>query len=189
MSTEHWERIDKHQTTFTTPEMMWQMAKEYFTWNKANPIKIPKVLSSGKESGKEIIITKIRPLSIQAFCFGCGILPEYLKDITKTKATESNYYKVTVAIINIIRTQNIEMAMIDEFNPIFTAKILGLEKEEVPTGGVTITHVYQKGDMKLSNSENELLEKVREEKSKKENSIEQSEFIDADELPLQSTEE
>ncbi len=172
---EHWHRLQSGRiTTFTTPEMMMESLYEYCKWSKENPIVIRKVLTSGKEAGKEVLITKTRPYSIQAFCLGCGILPEYLRDLTKTKAKDSKWYLAAVTIVNVIRTQNIEYAMIDEFNPIFTAKILGLEKEEAPTGAVKVEIVREDKTLQLSNSENELLEKLDLEKREAENALEQN---------------
>lgn len=178
---EHWHRLKRgNVTTFETAEGMMECLYEYCKWCKENPIVISKTLTSGKEAGKVVMISKVRPYSIQAFCMGCGILPEYLRDITKSKSQGSPFYKAAVMIVNVIRTQNIEYAMIDEFNPIFTAKLLGLEKEETVSGGVVVQVIGSEATLTLSKSENELLEKIKLEKSQRENSIEQLDYPQMD---------
>ncbi len=55
--------------------------------------------------------------------------------------------------------------MLDEYNPIFTAKLLNMEKEDTGTAQITINHVTSNGlDGKsipeLSFTENQILEKL-----------------------------
>jgi hypothetical protein len=53
------------------------------------------------------------------------------------------------------------MAMIGEYSPVFTAKVLNMEKEETPNSSVTVNVIG--GLPSLSTSENAILEKLESE--------------------------
>lgn len=174
-SKEHWQFLnDGGAKTYTTAKQLWDVAAEYFKWCDDNPIQLPKKAMSGKEFGREVMITKKRPYTVIHLCLHCGIVPEYLKDMQRLNNKNNEFYHVVTSIVNIIKGQNIEMAMIDEFNPIFTSKILGLEREEAPTGGIKVEVIQLPASLGLSNSENALLEKIELEKAKRENDKEQN---------------
>lgn len=157
---EHWEMVNSHLTKVvsSTPELLWQNACNYFKWCDSTPILVPKTIMSGKEAGKEVNAKYKRAYSVKALCLHCNVPEEYLKDIRDSKNNNNDYYHVVSKILYIIYSQNLEGAMVDVFNPIFTAKVLNMEKEELPTSTVTV-HVVQ-GLPELSKSENEILEKL-----------------------------
>lgn len=146
----------------SSPESLWQNACNYFSWCDNNPISIPKTLMSGKEAGKQVDVRYKRAYNIKALCLHCGIPEEYIKDIRNSKDKQDLYYHVVSKILYIIYSQNLEGAMVDVFNPVFTARVLGMEKEEQTTSAVTVTVVQ--GLPELSKSENEILEKLESEK-------------------------
>ena len=155
----HWRIANSGRiASSTTPQELWENATRYFQWSDDNPIITSKTLTSGKEAGKVVTNTTIRPYSIKALCLHCGILEEWLRDIRSGKDKSSLYYIVVSKILYIIFIQNMEMAIIGEFNPIFTAKVLNIDKDDTPTGAVTVTVVS--GLPALSNSESEILEKL-----------------------------
>jgi predicted nucleic-acid-binding Zn-ribbon protein len=160
---EHWEMVNKNLTKIVsnTPETLWQNACNYFQWCDTNPISVPKTAMTGREVGKEFNVKYKRAYNIKALCLHCGIPEEYIRDIRQSKDKHSLYFHVISKILYIIYSQNLEGAMVDVFNPIFTAKVLNMEKEEVKSNAVTVTVVQ--GIPELSNSENEILEKLESE--------------------------
>lgn len=163
----HWQKVDGGKITVSnTAEELWNSAKQYFKWCDDNPIQTKSPITSGKEIGKSVMKESVRPYTIRGLCIHCGITEDYLKDLKNTKDKGSLYYLVTEKIFQIINVQNVEMAMIGEFNPVFTARILGMDKEEPTTGAVTVTVVQ--GSPKLSSSENEVIEKMTLEKAEAE---------------------
>lgn len=155
---EHWEVMS---VSHNTPEGLWEAAEKYFYWCQENPIEIKRTLMSGNRAGNEIKTTRIRPYSLKALCLHCGVTEDYFQSVRETKAKDSLYYIVVSKILYNIWVQNYEMAMIDEFNPIMTAKVLGMDKEEIQHGSIKIEIVQ--GLPQLSESENEILEKLESE--------------------------
>ena len=90
-------------------------------------------------------------------CLHCGITEEYLRDM-RALPKDSEAYLIVSRILMNIYVQNQEMAMVGEFNPVFTAKILNMESEDAGPQKIMIEYV---GDLpQLANSENEILEKL-----------------------------
>lgn len=156
---QHWEIVSGGNIVVSnTAEGLWHNACKYFQWCDENPIVTSKTIMTGKEAGREIKNSSIRPYSIKGLCLHCGILEEYMRDIRASKDEGSMYYNVVSKILYLIYIQNLEMAMIGEYSPVFATKVLGMEKEEVPTGAITVNVVP--GLPELSKSENEILKKL-----------------------------
>lgn len=175
---EHWKVITNRSVVVSnTAEELWDNACKYFAWCDMNPIKNKVTAMSGKEFGRVVETEQRRLYSIKALCMHCGVLEEYLRDLRKLKDQNSDWYRTVTAIYYIIYTQNLENAAVEVFNPIFVSKILGMEKEEVPTGAITVKVINALTDGSpiptLSNSENEILEKLEVEILEKQKSKEQ----------------
>ena len=156
---EHWEIIDKGQIVVSNDaEELWENAASYFRWCDDNPVQFYRSLLSGKEAGKSIKVSGTRPYSIKGLCLHCGILEEYLVDCLNSRDKTSLYYQVVKKIQYVIHTNNLEGAMVGVYNPVFTAKVLNMEKEEAPSNTVKVEMVV--GLPQLSESENEILEKL-----------------------------
>ncbi len=166
----HWE-IMHRVVVSESPEDLWNNATKYFRWCEDNPIMTKKTIMNGKGAGDKVFVQYVRPYSIKALCLHCGILEEWLRDVRANKDKSSLWYQVVSKILYIIYIQNLEMATIGEFNPIFTAKVLNLEKDDTPTGSVRVELVS--GLPELSKSENEILEKLELENAKRETPKEQ----------------
>ena len=182
MSEEHWKIVHNNRNVVSnTPEQLWDNAVSYFKWNDENPRKSQVTLTSGKEAGQRVIKVMRRPYSIKALCLHCNIHEDYLKDIRNSQ-DKNEYWHVVSKILYIIYTDTLEGAMTDEYNPIFSAKLLNLEKEETGTAQITIKHITTTGSgdetksiPELSFTENQILEKLEMEneyfkKSKEQNS-------------------
>lgn len=173
MADNHWDIVNQNRNVISSTALsLWENAVMYFNWSKDNPIKNKRTITSGKEVGRIVVTEDTRPLSVKALCLHCNISEEWLRSIRQTKDKESEYYIVVSKILAIIYTQNLEMATIGVFNPIFTAKVLGMEKDETPNSSIKISIVG--GLPELSKSENEILEKLELENQKTENAKEEN---------------
>lgn len=155
----HWQIVNSGKTLVSnSAEGWWNDACAYFKWCDEHPIIVKRTILTGKDAGRFVNITKPRPYTIKGLCLHCGILDTYLNDIRQTNDKTSLYYIVASRILCIIFVQNQEYAMVDEFNPIFTAKVLNMEKDDTPPSSIKIELVP--GLPPLSTSENEILEKL-----------------------------
>lgn len=170
---EHWEIVASgHVTSPNSARELWERAVEYFKWCEENPINIKRTITSGRTAGAKMDVQYTRPYSIKGICIHCGIFEEYFRDIRQTKNKLSEYYIVASKILYLIYVQNLEMATIGVFNPIFTAKVLNIEKDEVPSGSIKVEIVN--GLPTLATSEDEILEKLEAENPEWENPKEQN---------------
>lgn len=158
---QHWEIVNSGQNIVSdTPQRLWANSCMYFKWCDDNPITVRQTLMSGKEAGKKVEIEETRPYSIKALCLHCNITEDYLRDVRGSKDKNNEYFLVVSKILYIIYSQNLEYAITGIFNPIFTAKVLNLEKEDKDAGGSITVNIVSQGIPELSNSENEILEKL-----------------------------
>lgn len=156
---QHWEVIKAGKVKVSeTPEEFWENACAYFKWCDDNPLATTRTVNVGKKAGEQMVDNSIRPYSIKGLCLHCGVLEEWLKDIRETKDKESIWYNLISRILYVIYIQNLELATIGVFNPMFVVKVLNMEKEEAPNRPVQINIVQ--GLPELSESENEVLDKL-----------------------------
>lgn len=156
---EHWEVIHGNSTVVSlSPEQMWERGIKYFQWCKDNPIARPMTIPVGKYAGGSYDQKSVRPYTVDALCLHLGVTKEYLKSIGRTKDQDSIYYLVVERLLTIIRNQNIEYAMVGDFNSIFVSKVLGLGDEETPTTKITV-EVVSSGPP-LAESEADIIKKL-----------------------------
>lgn len=171
MEDQHWKVIRSGNIqTDMDAQGLWENACKYFEWSDTHPIELEKKVGVGKDAGKELKTKVVRPYSIKALCMHCGILEEYLSDIRQSKDKTSDYFHVVSRIMYIIYTQNIEMAQVGVYSPVVTGAVLKLDKEAPPSTTVRVEVVQ--GIPALSNSENEILEKLELEKQELKNDSE-----------------
>ena len=161
----HWQRlVDGNITTPTTPEELWQKAVTYFSWCDSNPIIQKKTVMTGKEAGKKVEEETPRPYTLKGLCIHLGLSERYFSDV-KSAGVETLYYAVVMRILYIIYVQNQELATVGVFSPIFTSKMLGIDKEEdSEEREFVIRVVSSNGAGQLSNSESEVFKKIELEK-------------------------
>lgn len=146
----------------STPEQLFKNGMDYFAWSDNNPIETKKRIMNGKQAGESTVIEHPRPYTVKAMCLFCNVTEEYLIDCRNTRDKTNEYYVVATKLMYLIYAQNMEMAMLDIFNPIFTAKVLNIEKgEEAPSSGVKVQIVN--GLPELLDSEILVLEKLQQE--------------------------
>lgn len=161
----HWEYINGGSVTVSnTAEELWQNAAKYFKWCDDNPVTNQKLILSGKLAGELRNETIAQPYTIKGLCLHCGIMEEYLNDMLTRKDKTSMYYIVVKKIIYIIWEQNASRAITGSYNPIFTAKMLNIDKEDTTPQPVQVNIVS--GLPTLSTSENQIIEKLEIEKGK-----------------------
>lgn len=161
---EHWELVNGQlrEVQSNTPIDLWINACNYFKYCDDNPIINKDTIRVGKEAGTEYEIKKKRAYNIKALCLHCQISEEYIKDMRNLNDPSNAYYNVVSKILYIIYAHVHENAMVDIYNPIFSSKVLNMEKDEVVSTASKVTIVQ--GLPKLSRSENEILEKLELEK-------------------------
>ena len=166
MSTSHWQMVHNNRHIVSnTPEQLWDNAVKYFQWCDEHPIITKMPLTSGKEAGMQIKKEQPRQYNIKALCLHCNITEDYITSIRAARDTDSEYYHVVSKILYIIYAQNLEYAVVDVFNPILVSKMLNLEKEETPQIGTTVRVIHEDPTTgnripELSETENQLLEKL-----------------------------
>ena len=171
---QHWEMVNNSSVIEDTAEWLWDGAKSYFKWCDDNPIITKKTLTSGKEAGKLITNEHPRPYNIKAMCIHMGLTIEYFRDVRALEDDSSIFYKTVSKILYIIYVQNLEMATIGVYNPIMIAKLLNLDKEEMPAAPIKITVVG--GLPELATSEQELLLRLENEKRDLKNDFEKTDI-------------
>lgn len=147
-------------TSSTTAQGLWDNAARYFKWCDENPINIKKTIPAGKSVGTVFFEEHPRPYTVKGLCLHCGVTERYLNDCKRNTDVNNEFYVVVNRILYIIFSQNQEFAMIGEYSPIFTMKVLGLDRpennmERSPARVEIIT-----GLPELKNSEQEILEKL-----------------------------
>lgn len=171
MEDQHWKVVfSGNVQTDMDAVGLWENACKYFDWSDKHPIELNKKVGVGKDAGKDLKTSIARPYSIKALCLHCGILEEYLSDIRKSKDKTSDYFHVVSRIMYIIYTQNVELAQVGVYSPIVTAQVLSIGKEDPnPTSSIRVEVVP--GLPMLSNTENEVLEKLEQERQDLEKDI------------------
>lgn len=128
-----WELRSEHgrDKLFSSPELLWQAACEYFQWCDDNPWE--KVETMVKSSGIDVkTIPTERPYTIEGFCLYCEASRHWWNEFKKAK--HKDFLEVTTRIDEIIYKQKFEGAAVGAFNANIIARDLGLsEKKEIDT--------------------------------------------------------
>lgn len=168
---QHWEIVNQGKNIIQNNAVdLWNNACSYFKLCDENPIITKRTITQGKGSGTRADVEQPRAYSIKALCLHCNITEEYIRDVRDSKNKQDEYYVVITKILYIIYTNNLEQAMVGNFSPVITTKLLNLEREDKSEGGSITVNVISTGIPELSNSENEILEKLELELSLSENS-------------------
>lgn len=143
-----WKLRSKHgrNRLFESPELLLEAANEYFEWCDAHPYKkpeqkkgntiIPKNFEGDiNDLGNVIDIEVPRPYTIQALCLylDCGTnyfsqFEESLKG--KDDEKSKDFSCVLTRIRETIQSQQTEGGMMGTFNPMITARLLGLKEKQ-----------------------------------------------------------
>jgi hypothetical protein len=124
-----WKQRSKHgrDKIFTTPEILWEAACEYFEWVVDNPIEQQNWV--GKD-GDEVTKELARPFTLSGLCVYLDCEERTLRNYG-TEQEYKDFFPVVTRINQIIRTQKFEGAAVGIFNANIIARDLGLtEKTE-----------------------------------------------------------
>ena len=152
---EFWKARAKHgrDKIFSTPEILWESACEYFQWCVDNPL-VETVL----QSGKTYRLPKMRAMTESGLSIFLDIDIDTFYDYAKNKdGRYEDFIGVTKKIKEIIRTQKFEGASAGFLNANIIARDLGLrDKHELEHSGEIVT-----SDEKERRSQ-ELLDEARQ---------------------------
>ena len=117
-----------------TPELMYQLFKEYIVETKSNPFKIKDWV--GKDAN-EIKREKEKPLTLEGFenyCFDKGIINDLGDYFSNKDERYSEFATICSRIRKIIRQDQIEGGMANIYNSSITQRLNGLaDKQEIET--------------------------------------------------------
>lgn len=119
---------------FSTPDLLWDAACEYFEWCDANPWKSIKTKTRDNGWETEVSPTQ-RPYTLSGLCLYLNCSQSYFRafKLDSTKCTD-DFLTVITRIEEIIETQQFEGAIVGAFNANIVSRKLGLvDKQETKT--------------------------------------------------------
>lgn len=151
LGNQFWKLRSKHgrNKLFSTPELLWEAACEYFEWCDENPLQeetIQKIKVNGEgEKIQRENLNKLRPYTLHGLCLYLDCNTVYfnhfkkaLKD--KTDEISKDFSKVVTRIEETIYNQKFEGASAGFFNANIIARDLGLsDKREQEINGTIQT--------------------------------------------------
>ena len=138
-----WKARSKHgrNKIFSTPEILWEAACEYFQWVDDNPLLKGIVYQGAVSNDSESIM---RPMTVGGLCLFLGVHAEYLagfeSDLNLDIKEGRDYSQIIKNIKQIIYEQKFAGATAGLMNPNIIARDLGLtDKKEIKADiGITI---------------------------------------------------
>ncbi len=155
-----WMRRSKHgrDKIFSTPEILWDAACEYFQWVDENPLQEEKLFAFQGVTTKDTI-NKIRAMTIDGLCLFLGVGKTTWKDYKNREGYE-DFSTVIEEIENVIRSQKFAGAAADLLNANIIARDLGLRDKS------DIDHKSSDGSMSpvspLTSEQEALLKKAQD---------------------------
>lgn len=114
---------------FSSPQVLWEAATEYFQWCDENPWIKNDVAKAGDHFGEKVEVEVQRPYTIDGFCLFLDIdentFQRYRKD-----TPYKDFWAVANKIAKAIRTQKFEGATVGVFNANIIARDLGLADQQ-----------------------------------------------------------
>lgn len=119
---------------FKSAKLLWEKAAEYFAWVDSNPIPLEggtyvyrRMVKGNDELKKaENNSTAPRPYTLSGFCAFANICRQWA-DFKNTYCAKSEEFREVInAIENIIRTQQVEGAMVKLYDSNLTARLNGI---------------------------------------------------------------
>jgi len=127
-----WKQRSKHgrDKIFTTPEILWEAACEYFEWCEDNPWHQQNWV--GKD-GDEVVRKLIRPYTLSGFCVFIDCEERTFRNYS-LKEEYKDFFPVVTRIEQIIKTRKFEGAAVGLFNANIIARDLGLSDSNIMKG-------------------------------------------------------
>lgn len=137
-----WKLRSKHgrDKLFSTPDLLWDAACEYFEWCDANPIEAQE--NKGTKNVNTVMFK--RPYTLKGFCLYCDASEFWWKQFKKGEDVK-DFLPVIRKIEDIIYNQKFEGAAIGIFNANIIARDLGLaDVQDLNHHGSMITIMVDK---------------------------------------------
>lgn len=134
---EFWKLRSKHgrDKLFSTPDLLWEAATNYFKWCVENPLKEEKAFHYQGQIIKESV-DKLRAFTLSGLATYLDCSVEYLKNFEENNKDSKDFMPIITRIRQVIYNQKFEGAAADLLNPNIIARELGLaDKKEV---GLTV---------------------------------------------------
>ena len=135
-----WKLRNKHGRSkrFASPEQLWEAACEYFAYCDRTPWKAIKNKTKGEIKEKEESPTQ-RPYSLTGLMAYLDVSKSFWNDFKK--GSHEDFSVVITRIENVIRTQQLEGAIVGAFNPNIVSRIIGLSDKQ------KVTHTINSKDL------------------------------------------
>lgn len=128
-----WKLRSKHgrDRIFTSPEMLWEAACEYFEWCEQNPL--IEIDFKGKDADR-VELPRMRPFTLQGLCLYLDCNTMYFRDFKKAlnpkeKEIDKDFSLIVTRIEEIIYNQKFSGAAAGFLNPNIIARDLGLKEK------------------------------------------------------------
>lgn len=128
-----WKLRSKHgrDKLFTTPELLWEAACEYFEWCEQHPWNKKEGVKGGELAGTVMDIPTERPFTLTALCLYLDVNTMYFRDFKKglggkEDEASKDFSRVITRIEETIYAQKFEGAAVGAFNHNIIARDLGL---------------------------------------------------------------
>lgn len=138
---EFWKLRSKHgrDKIFTTPELLWEAASEYFTWCQDNPIAAQQNLGTKNIN----TVNFIRPFTKDGLCLFLDIDDQTFNNYRDgvNNDGDKGFLEVCRKIERVIRSQKFDGAAVGIFNAAIIARDLGLKESTEHSGNLTLTQI------------------------------------------------
>jgi hypothetical protein len=137
-----WEMRAKHgrDKLFSTPELLWEAACEYFQWMDDNPLYEHKAF---QYLGKTVVdkVPKIRAMTLSGLCLFLGCNEAYFRNFKNQERKDGkDFSSVIERIEKTIYNQKFQGASADLLNANIIARDLGLADKRELSGNIDITN-------------------------------------------------
>jgi len=129
-----WKLRSKHgrDKLFTTPELLWEAACEYFEWCESNPL--IEIDFKGKDAEKKEL-PKMRAFTLMGLCIYLECTSSYFRSFKSTlKPEDKDFLTVITRIEEVIYTQKFTGAAAGFLNANIISRDLGLADRSELTG-------------------------------------------------------
>jgi len=158
-----WRQRSKHgrDKIFSSPEILFEAATEYFDWCDAHPWYKQDFVGSGPKAGTKVELKTYRPYTLSGLCIFLDIDEDTFNNYGSKKKYK-DFFGVVSRVRQIIWTQKFEGAAVGAFNPSIIARDLGMvDKKDIDhkTNGKDITTPPPIVFMSTENMSEEQIEK------------------------------
>jgi hypothetical protein len=145
---QYWRLRSKHgrDKLFTSPELLWEAACEYFQWCESHPLEEEKVWQYQGDVVRAKV-SRMRAMTMNQLCFYLGASESYFRYFKSTlKEEDKDFLTVINEIEDIIYNQKFQGAAADLLNANIIARDLGLRDNQ----SVDHTSNGEKMDIKIA---------------------------------------